>query len=454
MTESLDELCTYLCDARYEALSESAQKRATQVVADTLPVIAAGAAEPEMRALASGLITTSSGKASVLGTGARAGNEIAAFLNGTAGTFLELDEGNLFGRGHPGIHALPAPLAFAETHGCSGPDFLLAVTLGYEVGARIGKGSRLRRGIHPHGTWGTVAAAVAVAKLADASVAQMREVINVASSLGLANSDQTMLEGATVRNTFAGFSAQNGLRAWSLVEAGFTGERDGLGSVWGKVLSDSWNPEALTEALGTHWEITRNYFKRHACCRYIHAALDVLIQIRAEQSFTAADIDEVEVLTSARAARLCDPAPTNPLAGKFSLPFSVATTLVNGNTGVQSFTQAAIEHEGTRALAACVKVREDPKLTAMTPALMPAQVTVVLKDGSRVEGCTETNRGDAEDPYNAAELAEKFFELTDYVWPREVAESLFARANNLQDLDDVNQLTRPLDGIIRGSGSC
>ena len=454
MAEHLDELCAYLCEARYEALPELAQKRATQVVADTLSVIAAGAAEPEMRALAKGSIATSSGKASVLGTGARAGSEIAAFLNGTAGTFLELDEGNMFGRGHPGIHALPAPLAFAEAHGCPGRDFLLAVTLGYEVGARIGKGSKLRPGIHPHGTWGTTTAAVAVAKLAGANVMQMREVINVASSLGLANSDQTMLEGATVRNTFAGFAAQNGLRAWSLVEAGFTGERNGLASVWGKVLSHSWEPAVLTDALGTHWEITRNYFKRHACCRYIHGALDVLTQIRAKQPFAATDVDTVEVVTSARAARLGDPAPSNPLAGKFSLPFSVATTLVNGNAGVQSFTQAAIEHEGTRALAVRVNVREDPNLTAMTPALLPAQVTVVLKDGSRVEGCTKTNRGDAEDPYNATELAEKFFELSDYVWPREVAEALFARANNLQDLDDVNQLTRPLDGIIRGACEC
>ncbi|MFM8992105.1 MAG: MmgE/PrpD family protein, partial [Alphaproteobacteria bacterium] len=68
----------------------------------------------------------------------------AAFLNGVAGTALELDEGNRFARGHPCIHVLPAAIVAAERAGASGRDFLLALCLGYELGARIGAAASLR----------------------------------------------------------------------------------------------------------------------------------------------------------------------------------------------------------------------------------------------------------------------------------------------------------------------
>ena len=35
--------------------------------------------------------------------------------NGTAGTMLELDEGNQYARGHPGIHVVPAALGGGRT---------------------------------------------------------------------------------------------------------------------------------------------------------------------------------------------------------------------------------------------------------------------------------------------------------------------------------------------------
>ena len=93
-----------------------------------------------------------------------------------------------------------------EELGSRGSDVLLAIALGYEIGSRIGIASKLRVTMHPHGTWGTVGAAVAVAKLRHATRGQMAEVINVSSTLGLATSRRTMLEGGTVRNSFAGFS--------------------------------------------------------------------------------------------------------------------------------------------------------------------------------------------------------------------------------------------------------
>ena len=440
MSDHLSQLCNFLCETSFDDLPPEVIDRARLVTADTLAAIAAGSAEPEMRALTSSLLSGSVGTSSVIGTGHRAAAPTAAFLNASAGTFLELDEGNRFSRGHPGIHALPAAFAHAEATRSTGKSFLLALVLGYEVGVRIAIGGILKPSVHPHGTWGTVAAAVAVAKIENAEPDEMRQVINVASSLGLANSIETMLEGGTVRNTFAGFSGQIGNLVWQLVQSGFSGEADGLASVWGKVLSDSWNPAALTDDLGQRWEILRNYFKRHACCRYNHGALDVLAALRNEHRFEHDDIEKVEVATYAIAARLGDQSPKNTLAAKFSVPFSIATTLVRQSSGVESFTREALGDETIRKLCTRVTVREDQRLSDMFPGLRPARVEVILKDGRRLEGYTETNRGDDVDPYPPEELAEKFFELTDRVWPREVAETMHRNIMALDGLEDISRL--------------
>ena len=211
-----------------EALPRDVAARTKQGLFDCIGAIAAGAQEPEMQRLTARLCRGSGNDTvPVIGTCRRARAGIAAFLNGTAGTMLEIDEGNQFARGHPGIHVVPAVLAAAEELGSSGSDVLLAIVLGYEIGSRVGIASKLRVTMHPHGTWGTVGAAVAVAKLNNATHEQMAEVINVSSTLGLATSRRTMLEGGTVRNSFAGFSNEIGLRAWEMVDAGFVGEADG-----------------------------------------------------------------------------------------------------------------------------------------------------------------------------------------------------------------------------------
>ena len=134
--------------------------------------------------------------------------------------------------------------------------------------------SKIRLKMHPHGTWGTIGAAVAIGVLNKASPEQIKNLINISSTLGLGTSRPTMLQGGTVRNVYSGVSNQMGILAWQLCQSGFTGEADGLSTIYGSVVSTEFNPEKMIEKLGQRWEIARNYFKIHACCRYNHASLD------------------------------------------------------------------------------------------------------------------------------------------------------------------------------------
>jgi 2-methylcitrate dehydratase PrpD len=403
----LAEWSTFAAKTRFADLPHVVVERAKLVVLDCVGAIIAGRAEPELGKVTAQLARTTQAL--------RAGSPLlAAFCDGTAGTMLEIDEGNQYARGHPGIHVLPAVLATARNRSVSGEQALLALALGYEIGARIGIASKLRVTMHPHGTWGTVGAAVGVAKLYDATAPEFTGAINVASSLGLTTSRRTMLEGATVRNTYAGFSNMLGMMAWDLVVSGFTGEADGVGSVYGGIAADDWQPREMTNDLGTRWEIARNYFKRHAACRYNHGALDAMSDIvrQAGGRLDPAAIESVSVDTYVWAAQLDHPAPQNMLAAKFSMPFSIATFVVNGAATLDAFRDAARADPATRALAARVTVNEDPALTAMLPGLRPARVRVTLIDGRVFQAEAMTNKGDTEDPYTTEDVVQKFRDVT------------------------------------------
>src|SRR5215475_4589801 len=180
----LIQLGTFGSDTDLSTLSGVARERARWILADCIPVIAAGMQQPEMKALvAKQLAAAGAGTAWVIGTGKRTAPFDAALLNGTAGTWLELDEGNLFAKGHPGNQVVPAAVAVAQESAVSGAELLLAVSVGYEVCSRISRAAKVRMMVHPHGTYGVIGAAVAVGRLRRFTATSMRVLINVAATM-------------------------------------------------------------------------------------------------------------------------------------------------------------------------------------------------------------------------------------------------------------------------------
>ena len=419
----LAEWSRFAAALRFGDLPGGVADHARLVLLDTLGAIAAGAQEPEMTALAQRMVAREgAGEAPVIGLAHLARPGTAAFLNGTAGTMLELDEGNQYARGHPAIHVVPALLAAPRGDGAA---LLLALALGYEIGARVGIASKLLVTMHPHGTWGTLGAAMGTAKLHGATKAEMQAVVNIASTLGLATSRRTMLEGGTVRNSYAGVANMLGLTAWDLARAGFEGERDGVATVFGTVAASDFQPEEMVRDLGARWEIARNYFKRHAACRYTHGALDAMGEIlRRTGPLRPGQVAAIEVRTYVWAAQLDSPAAPNMLAAKFSLPFALASFVAHGGAPVEAFRAPARQDPDIAALATRVRVEEDAALTAMLPGLRPARLRVTLADGQVHEAEALTNRGDTEDPYRAEEVREKFRELAGPVYGAERARAI------------------------------
>jgi 2-methylcitrate dehydratase PrpD len=441
-------LAEFASATRLETIPDAVMAYGRWIIADCLPVIAAGMQETEMRTFAERhLAHAASGNAWVIGLRRRAAPLDAALLNNTAGTWLELDEGNTYAKGHPGIQLVPAALAVAQTRGLSGEALLAAVLVGYEVSSRINRAASIRNVIHPHGTFGVIGAAVAVGHLLRFDAAKMLTLINVSASLAIASSYRTLNDGATVRNLYTGHSGYMGQIAVQAVESGFSGERDGVATTFGEIIGEDYEPARVIEGLGSEWMTLAGYFKLHPTARSIQTAIDALedlMQRTPAAERNAAHVRKIEASTYKRAAEKGQTAVTTSFGAKFSIPFALATILHHGRSGLESFGETAVRNPEVQRLASCVVLQENRRYTELYPKEQWCDITVTMDDGRKLTGSCSMTKGEPGNPVTAEELVKKFRELGTPVWGEALTEELLGIFMKLETVPDLRALSERL----------
>ncbi|KTG27012.1 MmgE/PrpD family protein [Haloferax profundi] len=436
-------LASFVSTLDREDIPDDVAARGSLVIADTVGVILGGASDPAVSSLTRRWASQNGGQATILGTaGERTSAYRAAFVNATAGTVLELDEGHRFAAGHPAIHVLPALLADGESSYRSGDELLTAFVAGYEVAVRVAEMVvPLADGVHPHGVWGGVGTAAAVARLRELDAETTLDAMRIAANYAQHTRFEAATEGATVRNSYAGMSNLSGVIAVEQAEAGFTGLEDGIARHLDSIASGEPNRDALADELGERWEIERGYFKVHAACRYTHAVLDAVETLAEAQELDAADVEAVSVETYPAAASLSNTRPKNALQAKFSVPFAVASALVTGDTGKLSFTDDALTEE-TLALAERVEVTATEEFASRVPDERGARVTIETVGGESVSHAVRAARGGEHAPFSDADLRTKFEHLVAPVIGAESIDGLWAAAREPAAPRVLTALTR------------
>jgi len=330
-------------------------------------------------------------------------------MNGCAGSVLEVDEGHKYAAGHPAMHILPALFAESESSmDPTGEEFITALVAGYEVGARVGIAcTPLDNKYHMHGIWGTVGAAAAIARLRNFGPDTTLTAMRIGANHALHTSFDAALEGATVRNTYMGMSAMNGILAADQAASGFSGLKDGLSRHLERTTAEGFDDASVAAELGERWEFTRGYFKIHAACRYTHGALDAIDSLESEYDFEPDELKGGRIETYPAAARLTNPRPKNDLEAKFSIPFAVATRLVHGNSGKTAFSGDALETR-TYELAEEIELEVADDLARRVPEARSTRVTLYLTDGPELTTEIRHARGGEEKQLARTELRNKF----------------------------------------------
>lgn len=412
MDAPLDSLADYAAALDLAAAPEQVLHHAKLLVLDTLGVMLAGARRPEVSALREKVC--GKGVASALMIGCpprRADTRIAALLNGTAGRSIELCDGMRFVSSQPSVQIIPALLAISEAKDLSGADFLAALLAGYEVTGRIATGFRSRPTAHQNGQVPLLGAVAATCRLLRMTGPQMRDGLNMSAHLLMAPSYHAAVEGATALNIPGGMSCFAATLVPDMIGAGFTAQSNAVQEALSALVGDGFNPSGLLDDLGARWEITRNYFRMHACCNPIHPALDALENAIAAQPVAAQDVERIEIETFKFASVMCQSEPANWFASKYSLPHAAATLIVRGGTSHRELDESALDDPAIACLRRKVLVREDPTMTASTPIQKPARVRLFLKDGTQRTAEVFSHRGDWADPYPESVIRAKFRDL-------------------------------------------
>ena len=428
-----------------------AVEAARQLFLDTAGVMLAGAIEPAAERVRAVVLAEGGGpRALVVGTRLRTSIAGAALANGTAAHALDLDDSHHPGFLHPSAVLVPAVLALGEARGAGGADAVAAYLAGLEALTAIGSAINLRHyelGWHATATIGTVAAAVAAARLLRLDAER------AGAALGLAASQAGGVRrnfGSMAKPLHAGLAARAGVMAALLAEQGLTageavleGDRGWFDLVAGP---GEWDEAAGLAVLddGFGLAVEGLGIKRFASCGVTHAPIEAALALRNGDTAAIARLELVVNPLARQIAAYDDPA--DGLQSKFSLQHCVAVALLDGRADLDQFTDARARDAAVVALRGRTSVATDPAIGLAGHMSFGCRLTATLADGSRRDSEVEMARGKwAGERLTQEEIAAKYASCTAAggVEPAS-ADACRALLERLDELSDVRELADAL----------
>jgi 2-methylcitrate dehydratase PrpD len=163
------------------------------------------------------------------------------------------------------------------------------------------------------------------------------------------------------------------------------------------------------------------YFKRHACMRRTHAAVDATLEITRQRTIIPEAVEKILVHTSSYVAQLNNPVPTTIVAAQGSVPYSIAVALLYGKAGMDEFTLDRLGDPQIVALSKKVEFHIDPGLEKIwkenPQAPWPSGVEIILRSGERYSHKVDYPLGDPQNPISQEELEEKYGHMASYALP-------------------------------------
>jgi 2-methylcitrate dehydratase PrpD len=384
-------------------------------------------------------------QATVIGSGIVTSAVNAALANAMSAHADETDDTNPVGPVHLGCSALSSALATAELADRNGRDLLRAVTLGYDVGARVvaalgvGQGPRRRS---PSVLTSTFIAAATAAAMLRLDQRQVRHTLSYAaqqaSGIGFWTRDHEHIEKAF---DFGGMGARNGVMAATMVAMGFSAVDDpfsGRENIY-TALADNPAPEKLIAELGTSYAVFGTTIKRWSVGMPLQAVLDSMATLLADPAVREGRIKHIRVDMPTEALRIVD----NSTIPDLCLQHLVALMIVDRGASFASVHDVArMSDPRVLAVRKLVELIGSEGLQKAIPARQ-AIVQIETTDGRSLRHHTSVVRGTAANPLDAIEIEAKALDLMAPVLGAGRARDLIAVVNALDRAEPVSRL-RPL----------
>ncbi|HJE90654.1 MAG TPA: MmgE/PrpD family protein [Dietzia timorensis] len=454
MTEVQD-LARFVANAKFEQISPEALQQLKIRVLDTIGVAIGALDAPPMVAIRELTDDLGGTPVSTLIGGGRTSPERAAFFNSGLSRYLDFMDSYL-AKGetnHPSDN-FGAVLAAAESVHASGEELLTAFAVAYQVHARLSDVAPVRAKGFDHTTQGAFAAAASAAKAMRLSQEQIAAAIAIAGTANVAlrvtrTGNLSHWKGlayphVSKEGTFAALLASRGITGPEEVFEGNKGFKD---SVSGPFQID-WVAEDLER-------VRRSIIKKHNAEIHSQSALDAAQDIRSQPGFESGRIDRVRLRTFDVAHSIIgggEEGDKRTIRTKeeadHSLPWMLAVVLLDGELNPAQYEPQRIVADDVQQLMQKVEIVEDPGFSERFPAEMPADLEVVLSDGTVLHSERSAYEGFHTEPLSWEGARAKFDALTGPFADAELRDEI---ADVVQRLDfvDVSRLTDALARVRR-----
>jgi len=429
-------LSAYMSAAGSSTLPAEVIEKAKQHILDTFAAMISGADLPPGRA-AIQFAREYGGQriATVAASNVLCGPIEAALANGVMAHADETDDSWPSGW-HPGCNVIPSALAVGEQAGITGMHFVRAVTLGYDVGARML--IALSPGVFDthkstHSIGGIFGSAAAAGSAAGLNAQQMRWLIDYTAqqSSGIAawSRDTDHIEKGFA---FGGMPARGGVTSALLVRSGWTGVEDVLSGEDNFLLANEphGDPNLLVEKLGERFEIVVTSIKKWSVGSPIQAPLDAMEILLKRRRVEPDQVREIVVRMDPRTSVV-----NNRDMPDICIQHMLAIMLIDGTVTFRS------AHDKPRMQdPAVLKQRAKVKLD---PAAGQPLLTIVLADGTRLSENVTAVLGTAGNPMTRDQVVAKSRELMTPVLGASTTAKLIDRILGFENIKNVREL-RPL----------
>jgi 2-methylcitrate dehydratase PrpD len=447
-----EDLCAKVVrDVTYDRLPPGVLSAARGALLDGVGNMLAGSREPLAGVVMRHLLRFAGPPvATVVGHQARLAPTEAAFANGIFCHCLDY-ELMWYPPTHPTGPVLAAILAVSEIHPVSGRDAITALVAGFEIQGRLSQaivdtGTRWPNGLHPPGVVGPFGAALSAALLLGLPPAGLQCALGIVGSRlgGLMGNTGTM-----TKSSHIGHAARMGLEAALLAQDGFTASEQILEGVHG--FNDSYFhgeldlAEMVARFADPYRMVTPGLTVKKYPSQYpTHWSIDAALQVHTTAGFTPSAIRSVRVEVGAdnEAARTTPPA--TGLAGKFSIAYTVAIALLDGEVGVEAFRDERLHAPDLQALLARVEIVPMPEVRSMDFAEAWSRVTVTLTDGRELSARVDRPLGIWDNPLPWDGWVRKYLDCATRAVPRQQADRIRDLIEHFDEVADVGRDLVPL----------
>jgi 2-methylcitrate dehydratase PrpD len=453
------ELASFTSGLSLNALDPDAVDAVRADLFDTLACAIAGSSAPgvsEVRTLVGqwgGAL-----QSSVWMFGDRVPAHHAAWVNGTMAHARDYDDTHDAAVLHAGVSVIPAALAAAELKGgVSGADLIAAIAAGLETVSRLGLATRIgiiESGYMYTSLMGHFAATVAAARVLGLDVEQTVNALGIDYSM-VAGNHQVTRDAALTKRMQPGFAAMSAVIAVQLAAQGIRGAQstfEGEDGFFRVYLHDRVDRQAVRADLGHRYEFTRLSFKPYPCCRFDHTAIEAALRVRSALEGHSERVRAVRVGVNHQAFQaVCTPedirrAPRTIVQAQFSIPYTVAAALIDGQVGLGHFTDQLAARTDVMDLAGRVQAFVDPEIERRYGrTISPARLSVELDDGRTLTEWVEIPLGHPDRPMSREDFDRKAADcLRASVRPLDasIPTKLRELTDQLEDLPDCSVLAR------------